>query len=154
VYPEIRKIKQIVQACYYWYKIDNNIEQFVYNCYVCRHSTVLWDKTSGLLYLLPVADCLWQHLSVDFKSFLKDCCSFDTIVVFVNRFRKQPISILCYCTVNALKLAWLYLIYIYKYYRPVTMIVSDHRLQFVSAFWDEFNQILRTKIKLLTAFYL
>ena len=34
------------------------------------------------------------------------------------------------------------------------MIVSDCGLQFVSAFWDEFNWILGTKIKLSTVFHL
>ena len=134
VHPERGKTKKIVQACYYWYKMNNNIKQFVCNCYVCRHSTVLWDKTSGLLYLLPIADCLWQHLSVDFKSFLKDCYSFDIIAVFVNRFEKQLISILCYCTIDVQELAYIYIIFVYKYYRPATTIVSDQEPQFVSVF--------------------
>jgi hypothetical protein len=105
--------------------MNNDIEQFVCNCYACRRSTVLQDKTSGLLYLLPIADCLWQYLSVDFKSFLKDRYGFDTIAVFVDQFRKQPISILCYCTINVQELACIYIIYVYKYYRPATTIVSD-----------------------------
>jgi hypothetical protein len=114
--------------------MNDNIEQFVCNCHACKRSTVLRDKTPGLLHLLPIADRPWQHLFVDFKSFPKDCCGFDTIAVFVNRFKKQPISIPCYRTVDALELAWLYLIYVYKYYGPATTIVSDCGLQFVSAF--------------------
>jgi hypothetical protein len=106
------------------------------------------------LHLLPIADRLWQHLSVDFKSFLKDRCGFDTIAVFVDRFGKRPISIPCYCTIDAQELAHIYIIHVYKYYRPATTIVSDRGPQFVSAFWDEFNRILGTKIKLSTAFYL
>jgi hypothetical protein len=114
--------------------MDKDIERFVRNCYVYRHSTVLQDKTPGLLHLLLVADRLWQHLFVDFKSFPKDRYKFDIIAVFVNRFGKQPISILCYCTINALELAQLYLIYVYKYYRLATTIVLDQGPQFVSAF--------------------
>ena len=57
-HPERGKTKKIIQACYYWYKMNNDIKQFVCNCYVCRHSTVLQDKTSGLLYLLLITDCL------------------------------------------------------------------------------------------------
>jgi len=44
-------------------------------------------------------------------------------------------------------------IHVYKYYGPATTIVSDRGPQFVSAFWDEFNRILGTKIKLSTAFH-
>jgi hypothetical protein len=90
---------------------------------------------------------------VDFKSFSKDHCGFNAIAVFVNRFGKRPISVLCYRTIDAQELARLYIIYVHKYYRPATTIVSDRGPQFVSAFWDEFNRILGTKIKLLTAFY-
>ena len=41
----------------------------------------------------------------------------------------------------------------HKYYKLATTIVSDCGLQFVSAFWNEFNWILGTKIKLSTAFH-
>ena len=153
-HPGIGKTKQIVQARYYWYKMGDDIKRFVYNCHACRRSTVLRDKTPGLLHPLPIADRPWQHISVDFKSFPKDCRGFDTIAVFVDRFSKRPISIPCHSTIDALKLARLYIIYVHKYYRPATTIVSDCRPQFVSAFWNEFNRILGTKIKLSTAFHL
>ena len=54
----IGKTKQIIQARYYWYKIGDNIKRFVYNCYACRRSTVLQDKTPRLLHPLPIADRL------------------------------------------------------------------------------------------------
>ena len=90
---------------------------------------------------------------MDFKSFPKDKHGFNTITVFVDQLGKRPISVPCHSTIDAPELAWLYLIYIYKYYRPATMIISDHGPQFISAFWDEFNRILGTKIKLSTAFH-
>ena len=114
--------------------MDDDIERFVYNCYACRRSIVPRDKIPSLLHPLPIADRPWQHLSVDFKSFPKDRRGFDTIAVFVDRFGKRPISIPCYRTIDALELAQLYLIHVYKYYRPTTTIVLDYRLQFVFAF--------------------
>src|SRR5579862_3489272 len=152
-HPGIGKTKQIVRARYYWYKMDNDIEQFVRNCHACRRSTIPRDKTPGLLHPLLIADRPWQHLSVDFKSFPKDHCGFDTIAVFVDRFGKRPISIPCHRTIDAPELARLYIIYVHKYYGPATTIISDRGPQFVSAFWDEFNRILGTKIKLSTAFH-
>jgi hypothetical protein len=152
-HPGTRKTKQIVKARYYWYRMDEDIAQFVRNCHACRRSTVPRDKTPGLLHPLPVADHPWQHISVDFKSFPKDHHGYDTITVFVDRFGKRPISIPCYSTIDARELARLYIVYVYKYYGPATTIVSDRGPQFVSAFWDEFNRILGTKIKLSTAFH-
>ena len=73
--------------------------------------------------------------------------------MFVDRLRKRLISVPCHRTIDAVRLARLYVIHVYKYYGPATTIVSDRGPQFVSAFWDEFNRILGTKIKLSTAFY-
>jgi hypothetical protein len=56
------------------------------------------------------------------------------VCVFVDRLRKRPISIPYNKEVDAKVLAQLYLVYVYRYYRPVTIIVSDHRPQFISAF--------------------
>src|SRR5438045_1759328 len=152
-HPGIQKTQQILQAQYYWHSMDNDIKHFVCNCHACRHSTVPRDKPPGLLHPLPVPDHPWQHISMDFKSFPKDKHSFDTITVFVDWLGKRPISVPCHSMIDAPGLAWLYLTHVYKYYGPATMIISDHRPQFISTFWDEFNQILGTKIKLLTTFH-
>ena len=133
--------------------MDANIERFVQNYYIYRRSIVSRDKTPSLLRPLLIVDYLQQYLSIDFKRFLKDCYRYDTIAVFVDRFRKQLILIPYYYIINALELAQLYIIYVYKYYRLATTIVLDQGLQFVLAFQDEFNRILGTKIKLSTAFY-
>ena len=112
------------------------------------------DKAPGLLHPLPIPDRPWQHISVDFKSFLKDRYGYNTIAVFIDRLGKRPILVPCYDTIDAPGLARLYMAYVYKYYGPATIIILDRGPQFISAFWDKFNRILRTKIKLLTAFHL
>jgi hypothetical protein len=152
-HPGIRKTKQILKARYYWRGMDQDIERFVRNCHACRRSTVPRDKTPGLLHPLPIPDRPWQHISVDFKSFPKDRHGYNTIAVFIDRLGKRPISVPCYDTVDASELAHLYLAHVYKYYGPATTIVSDRGPQFISAFWNEFNRILGTKVKLSTAFH-
>jgi RNase H-like domain found in reverse transcriptase/Reverse transcriptase (RNA-dependent DNA polymerase)/Integrase zinc binding domain len=152
-HPGIQKTRQILRTRYYWRNMDKDIKRFVRNCHACRRSTIPRDKPPGLLHPLPVPDRPWQHISVDFKSFPKDKHGFDTIAVFVDRLGKRPISVPCNSTIDAPGLARLYLIYVYRYYGPATTIVSDRGPQFVSAFWDEFNRILGTKIKLSTAFH-
>jgi hypothetical protein len=56
------------------------------------------------------------------------------VCVFVDRLGKRPISIPCNKEVDARVLAQLYLVHVYRYYGPVMIIVSDYRLQFISAF--------------------
>jgi hypothetical protein len=56
------------------------------------------------------------------------------VCVFIDRLGKRPISIPYNKAVDAKVLAQLYLVYVYRYYRPVTTIVSDRGPQFISAF--------------------
>jgi hypothetical protein len=73
------------------------------------------------------------------------------IFVTVDRLSKTSVSVPCKDTINAPELACIFIDQIWCFYRPPDTIVSDHRPQFILAFWTEFNQILGTKLKLLTA---
>jgi hypothetical protein len=66
------------------------------------------------------------------------------VCVFVDRLGKQPISVPCNKSVDTKVMAQLYLTYVYKYYRPVTTVISDCSPQFISAFWKEFCRLLGT----------
>ena len=46
---------------------------------------------------------------MDFKSFLKDKLSYDTIIVFVCRLSKRPISVPYYSTITARDLAGIFI---------------------------------------------
>jgi hypothetical protein len=65
---------------------------------------------------------------MDFKSMPKDKGSFNTILVFVNRLGKRPISIPCYKTSTARELAHYFITYVWRYYGPPDSIISDHGL--------------------------
>jgi hypothetical protein len=78
---------------------------------------------------------------------------YDSIFVVIDRLSKQAISMPCYKTMIVKDMARIYFYTIYRYYGPVTFIVSNRDPQFISAFWVEFNKILSTKLKLFTAYY-
>jgi len=78
---------------------------------------------------------------MDFKSFSIDKNRFDNVYIVIDRFSKQTISIPCQKTVSIEKIAWLYIAFIYRYYKISESIVSDWELQFVSVFWREFIRI-------------
>jgi hypothetical protein len=87
---------------------------------------------------------------MDYCSFNKDKYRYDNILVIIDRLSKQAITILYYKSITAREQAKLYLTYVYRYYGTPTTILSDRGPQFVSFFWQEFNNILGTKIKLST----
>ena len=76
------------------------------------------------------------------------------VIILVDRFSKRPFLIPCYKNINAKKAAQLYIHYVYRIYRPPNTIVLDRGPQFISAFWNEFTQILGIRLKLSTAYYL
>ena len=75
----------------------------------------------------------------------------DAVVVFIDRLSKRPISIPCYQTCTAKDLATLYCVHVLRYFGPPDTIVSDRGPQFISAFWNELNSLLGTKLLLSTA---
>jgi hypothetical protein len=91
---------------------------------------------------------------MDFHELLKDCYRYNTALILVDRFGKRLISIPCKKTIDAKETAQLYIQYPYRIYRLLQTIVSDCRLQFISAFWKEFTSILEIKLKLSTAYHL
>jgi len=58
----------------------------------------------------------------------------DRVYIFVDRLGKRPISILYNRIVDVRYLAYFYLIYIYKYFGPIIIIISDQDPKFISIF--------------------
>ncbi len=74
-------------------------------------------------------------------------------MVIIDRFSKRPFSIPCYKNINAKETAQLFIHYIYQIYKPPDTIISNHGPQFISAFWNEFTQILNIRLKLFIVYY-
>ena len=71
----------------------------------------------------------------------------------MNCLLKESISILYYKTTTTKEMASLFIYHIWRYFGPLDSIISDRGLQFISAFWNEFYQLLDVKIKLSIAYY-
>ena len=124
-HPGKIKTCKIIGDRYYWPGMTVDIDQYIRNCNDCRRSTILRDKTPGLLKPLPIPERLWQHVSVDFHEVPKDCNSYNIVIVCINRFRKRPISLLCKKTINAKGAARLYINYLFWIYRLLDTIISN-----------------------------
>jgi hypothetical protein len=150
-HPGRKKTIRILRDRYYWKGITGFIEQYINNCYTCRRAHVPRDKTPGLLHLLPIPSRLWQYILMDFKSFPPSKSGYNSILVVIDRLGKRLISVPCHKTITARELAALFINYVWRYYGPPDIIVSDRRPQFISSFWKEFCNILGIKLKLLIA---
>jgi transposase InsO family protein len=150
-HPGIKKTFLLLSDQYYWRGISTDVTNYVRNCHACRRSSVPRDKTPGLLHPLPIPTHAWEHVTMDYCSFNKDKHGYDNVLVIIDRLSKQAITIPCHKSITAREQAKLYLTHVYRYYGAPTTMLSDRGPQFVSSFWQEFNDILGTKIKLSTA---
>jgi hypothetical protein len=97
----------------------------VRNCGACREAYSYRDKTPSLYHLLLVPEHLWQHICIDFKSFLVDEDGFNNIYVFIDRLSKAAVLIPCKKTITTKEIAELYYVYVYRYYDLPDSIVLD-----------------------------
>jgi transposase InsO family protein len=150
-HPSANKTFRMLAKQYYWHGMKAYVSQYCRNCNSCRRSSVPRDKTPGLLHPLPIPSRPWEHVTMDYCSFNKDKYGFDNVLVIIDRFSKQAISIPCKKSISSREQAFLYIYHIYRYFGPPLTMLSDRGPQFISSFWQEFNSILGTKIKLSTA---
>jgi transposase InsO family protein len=150
-HPGQQKTKKLLQDRYYWPAWNIDVDRYLDNCLVCKRIKVSRDKKPGLLQPLPIPARPWQHISMDFRSFPKDCHGYDAVFAVVDRLSKRPISIPCHKTITAKEMAKLFVVHVYRWKGPPDTIVSDRGGQFISDFWDEFCHILGIRLKLSTS---
>jgi len=150
-HPSAKKTIQLLSSQYWWHGITSTVKQYCRNCHACRRIQVPRDKKPGFLHPLPVPSRPWEHITVDYCEFNKDKHGFNNVLVFIDRFSKQAISIPCQKTTDARELASMYIYHVYRYFGAPLTITSDRGPQFISRFWTTLCQILKTKRQLSTA---
>ncbi len=79
--------------------------------YVCGHNKTPRHCPYGLLKPLPVLECLWDSISMDFIEKLLDSNGFTAIFVIIDCASKQAIFIPTHDTINSEELPQLFIIH-------------------------------------------
>ncbi|KHJ32483.1 hypothetical protein EV44_g2899 [Erysiphe necator] len=87
-----KKTLRLLPKRNYWKGMSNHISQYCRNCHLCRRSSVPLDKKPGFLHQLPIPSRPWEHVTMDFCCFNKDKHGYDKVLVIIDRFSKQAIS--------------------------------------------------------------
>jgi hypothetical protein len=107
-HPGRGKMRKIILQQYFWPGMESYINRYIGNCPKCKRSRSSRLKPAGLLRLLPIPQKLWQHVTMDFKSFNKDRHKYDAIFVVIDRLGKRTFSLPTHKTCTAADLAELY----------------------------------------------
>ena len=127
------------------------------NCSECHHAKSFQQCYQGALKLLPVSECHWVNIFMNFMKGLslslnKNSALCIIIIVIVNCLSKQTYVIPWFKT--AVKdTAMIFYYQIFSHHYLFFTIILDWGTQFVSYFWQALCEILGIKTQLFTAFH-
>ena len=135
---------------YYEYK---DIEKFCASCKACQTTKRCTKKQHGLLHQLPVPDCPWSGISMDFVGPFPESLGKNYLWVVMCRLTSQVHLVPVNMMTKTLELTYEFLNNIVHLHGLPTSIVLDRDTKFTSLFWLELHQLLSVKLKLSTAFH-
>ena len=132
--------------------MTQDVRRFVRNCNTCGKSKIWQEQKHGLLKPLPIPECIWSELSIDFITGLAPSKDLTSIMVVTNQLSKSVIAMPMKET-HAIDLVQMLLEHIFQDHGLPTAIVSDRGTQFVSMLWTEVCQLVKIIQRLSTAFH-
>ena len=86
VHPGATKMYHDLRRQYYWSGMKRHVGDFVRRCLTCQQVKAKHQKQAGLLQLLEVAEWNWEHVTMDFVTYLpRTPQRHDVVWVIVDR---------------------------------------------------------------------
>jgi hypothetical protein len=95
----------------------------------------------------------WESVDIDFMGSLPMSQDCDYLMVVIDRLTSLVHLIPMNTRLTAMQVVWLYLREVIRLHGVPTSIVSDRDSKFISVFWCELQQLLGTRLLMLTAFH-
>jgi len=122
-----------------------------------KNSVILASKPQchrpyGSLQQLPIPECPWNSISMDFIKKLPSS-SFDTILVIVDQLSKQAIFTPTHDTITSVELACLFVIHVFSKHGVSSHVMSNHSSKFVSHFFHSLGTALDMRLHFTSRYY-
>ena len=88
--------------------MELDYKRYIANYIACRFAHSNQTKKQGFLNPLPIPAYPIQHIYMDFKEFPRDKHRYNCLFIIIDRLGKDLLSILCYKTINAYRIAELF----------------------------------------------
>src|SRR6266481_4644437 len=142
-----------IRRYYWWPLMGTDIKWYCSSCGLCQVTKDSNQKPSGLLHSLPIPDCPWQLIGMDFMGPLPLSKSHNYLLVVIDRYTSQVHLIPTTTHVTSKEVAWLFLKEIVRLHGVPDSIVSDRDSKFTSKFWKELHWLMGTKLLMSTVFH-
>ena len=120
---------------------------------MCQQDKVEQRQPRGLLEPLPIAERLWDNVTMDYIIGLPKSEDNGSIIVVVDRFSKYATFITSPTGYTMEKTTKLFLKHVVKYWGLPKYIISDHDPCFTRKFWTELFKLMGLKLHFSTSFH-
>lgn len=145
---------EALKRVYSWRGLDADVARYVAQCSHCQRNKASTAKPRGLLQPLPIAKRVWGSVTMDLITHLPTTpAGYDSTAVFVDRLSKMTHFAPTHATVDAEGMAHLYVQNVFRHHGLPDEVISDRGPQFAGKFWAELQRLLKTSVKLSTAYH-
>ncbi|KAK3534422.1 hypothetical protein QTP86_015224 [Hemibagrus guttatus] len=152
-HPGINETLLLLRDRFWWPSMAADVRRYVQGCEECAMAKTPCQLPSGKLLPLPVPNCPWSHLGVDFITDLPNSRTHTCIFVIVDRFSKACRLLPLKGPPTAMEAAELLFNKVFRYFGIPEDIVSDRGPQFVSRVWRAFFTRLGVAVNLSSGYH-
>lgn len=154
IHPGSTKMYKDLQRHFWWPGMKKDVARFVSECLTCQQVKAEHQRPAGLLKPLPIPECKWEHITMDFVLGLpRTQRRYNSIWVIVDRLTKSAHFLPVKSTYTMTQYADDYIKEIVRLHGIPVSIVSDRDPKFTSAFWKSLHQAMGTRLAFSTAFH-
>ncbi|KAK3575646.1 hypothetical protein QTP86_031604 [Hemibagrus guttatus] len=153
-HPGITGTLSLLQQRFWWPRMAADIKRYVQGCRECAMAKTPCHFPSGKLLPLPVPNCPWSHLGVEFITNLPASGGCTCVLVIIDRFSKSCRLVPLPGPPTALETAECLFNHVFRYYGLPEDIVSNRGPQFTSRVWRAFCKCLGVTVSLSSGYHL
>lgn len=135
------------------YSMLKDVHHIVSSCSTCAQSKVPQTLPAGKLNPLPITECLWSHIAINFLRDLLESQGNMTLLVvsdwFSNSLRLIPLPTIP----SDFTTAELLFQHVFRYFGIPEEIISDRDPQFTSRVWSSFMEKLGITVSLTSGYH-
>ncbi|RVW28744.1 Transposon Tf2-11 polyprotein [Vitis vinifera] len=132
-HPGQRRTRALLKSAYTWPLIRDEVEAYMRTCLVCQRDKVEQQQPRGLLEPLPIAECPWESITMDF-------------IIGLPKSEGLWLD-------HSEETARLFLKNVVKYWGLPKYIISDRDPCFTGKFWTELLKLMGSELHFSTSFH-